>query len=165
MAHNRGQHIARGTRAVRHPPVTWIVVADSAHARIYATDGIGKELAVVPGGTLDSPNLKGSEIVSDRPGRSFDSEGQGRHAMESEEDPRRHENLEFVREVAKLLEDRAKRNAYDRLVLVAPPRTLGDLRDALDKNAKSRIAAEIDKDLIAFPAEEIRERIGNAILL
>jgi protein required for attachment to host cells len=155
----------RGTRAVSHPPVTWVVVADGAHARIYASNGIGKGLTPVPGGTLDSPNLKGREIASDRPGRAFDSAGQGRHAMESEEDPQRHESVEFVREVAKLLEDRAKAHAYDRLVLVAAPRTLGDLRAALDKNAKALVAAEIDKDLVAFQADDIAKRISDAIVL
>jgi len=146
----------------RHP-MTWIAVADSAHAAIYAQAAPGAALAAVPGGALASPNLKGGEIVSDRPGRAFDSAGQGRHAMESEVDPRRQETLAFVREVAALLEARAKRNEFDRLVLVAPPRTLGDLREALDKTVKSRVAAEIAKDLVALKPDELRARLADEL--
>jgi protein required for attachment to host cells len=162
---DQAQHIAHGTRPLAHPPVTWVVVADGAHARIYFNNGIGKGLAPVPGGTLDTPNLKGREIVSDRPGRSFDSGGQGRHAMESDVDPQRHEETQFLRELAQLLEERAKSHAYDRLVLVAPPRALGALRQALAKNAQSRIVAEVDKDLVAFQADDIAARLGDVIAL
>jgi protein required for attachment to host cells len=142
---------------------TWIAVADSAHATIYAQTAPGAPLNPVPDGVLASPNLKGREIVSDRPGRSFDSAGQGRHATESEVDPRRQQDIEFVREVATRLEDHAKRGDFDRLILVAPPRTLGDLRAALDKNAKSRIAAEIAKDFVALRPDELRVRIADEL--
>jgi protein required for attachment to host cells len=142
---------------------TWIAVADSAHATIYAQTAPGAPLAAVPDGVLTSPNLKGREIVSDRPGRSFDSAGQGRHAMESEVDPRRQETIAFVREVAARLEDHAKRGDFDRLILVAPPRTLGELRAALGKNAASRIAAEIPKDFVALRPDDLHRRIEDEL--
>ena len=44
------------------------------------------------------------EITSDLPGRAFDSGGEGRHAMESEFDPKRQEQVRFADEIATYLE-------------------------------------------------------------
>ena len=143
----------------------WIVVADGAQARIYVNEGVGKGLVPVPNGEFASPNLKGREIVSDRPGRSFDRGGQGRHAMESEVDPKRHEELSFARDVAAAVDARAKRNEFDRLVLVAPPRMLGDLRSVLSKTTLELVEAEIDKDLTKAKPQDLVKHLEDTVLL
>jgi protein required for attachment to host cells len=47
------------------------------------------------------------------------------------------------------------------LVVVAPPRTLADLRVAFHSDVKSRIIAEIDKDLTKHPLHEIEKHLVN----
>jgi protein required for attachment to host cells len=43
----------------------------------------------------------------------------------------------------------------DRLVLVAPPQVLGDLRQALGAHGKGKLAGEINKDLTNLEAAEL----------
>jgi protein required for attachment to host cells len=45
------------------------------------------------------------------------------------------------------------------LVVVAPPRTLADLRVAFHSDVKGRIIAEIDKDLTKHPVHEIEKHL------
>jgi protein required for attachment to host cells len=47
------------------------------------------------------------------------------------------------------------------LVVVAPPRTLADLRHAFGVDVKKRIIAEIDKDLTKHPIHEIEARLAG----
>ena len=45
------------------------------------------------------------------------------------------------------------------LVVVAPPRTLADLRAAFHPDVKNRIVAEIGKDLTNYPIYEIEKHL------
>ena len=45
------------------------------------------------------------------------------------------------------------------LVIVAPPRALADLRHAIHADVKSRIIAEIGKDLTKHPVDEIEKHL------
>ena len=67
----------------------------------------------------------------------------------------------FAAETAELLKARALRNDFDALVVVAPPRTLGELRKHYHKEVEKRLVAEVPKDLTNVPVEEI-ERILQA---
>jgi protein required for attachment to host cells len=49
------------------------------------------------------------------------------------------------------------------LIVVAPPRTLAELRDAFHSDVKACILAEINKDLTKHPIAEIEKRFtGDA---
>jgi protein required for attachment to host cells len=45
------------------------------------------------------------------------------------------------------------------LVVVAPPRTLAELRHSFHDDVKSRIIVEIDKDLTKHPVGEIEKHL------
>ena len=45
------------------------------------------------------------------------------------------------------------------LVIVAPPRALADLRQALHGDVKARLIGEIDKDLTKLPVWEIEKHV------
>jgi protein required for attachment to host cells len=45
------------------------------------------------------------------------------------------------------------------LLTAAPPRTLADLRQALHKDVKARIIAEVDKDFTKQPVYEIEKHL------
>ena len=57
-----------------------------------------------------------------------------------------------------MLKKRALRNEFENLIIVAPPRTLGELRKHYHKEVEKRLAGEIAKDLTGHPVEHI-ERI------
>ena len=97
---------------------------------------------------------------SDAPGRAFSSVGNGRSAYQ-ETDFHQLEEERFAAETAELLRKRALRNDYESLIIVAPPRTLGELRKHYHKEVQKRLAGEIAKDLTGHPVAEI-ERILQA---
>src|SRR6218665_1687876 len=57
------------------PTVTWIVIADGNEAKIFEHRGPGKGLQAVPDMHFEQAPLKASEIMADKPGRSFSSAG------------------------------------------------------------------------------------------
>jgi protein required for attachment to host cells len=120
--------------------ITWILVADGSQARRFCNDGPGRGVAPLSDDLLTGRNLPGREIMSDRPGRTFDSVGQGRHAKEPRADPRAVEKRRFAHTLAAILEDGLNQGRFDCLVLVAPPRTLGLLRDELSKSLREKSA-------------------------
>jgi protein required for attachment to host cells len=52
---------------------------------------------------------------------------------------------------------------YDKLILVAPPVTLGDLRDALAKSVHARVIAEVAQDLIKVPASRLPTHLVDVL--
>ncbi len=138
---------------------TWILIADGAHGRILYTEGWESGLTIVSAHDSDAATKRTRELGTDRPGRVQDSAGPARHAMEPRVDWQRHEKHLFAKEMAKTLNKGAHNNAYDRLVLVAPPAILGELRAALDKTARELVSAELDKDLTQVPLHDLPKRL------
>src|SRR3546814_1718694 len=57
------------------------------------------------------------------------------------------EQARFAALTAELLKKRALKKEYDKLIVVAPPRTLGELRKHYHKEVEERLVGEISKDL------------------
>lgn len=62
-------------------PVTWVVVADGARARILEHTRIGGGLVALAAMDHDKAHGHARDLGSDRPGLVFDSTGSGRHAV------------------------------------------------------------------------------------
>lgn len=105
------------------------------------------------------------EIGADKPGRAFESADGSRHAMEPRVDWHRFEKSQFARKMADVLERAATRQAFDRLVLVAPPQTLGDLRAALGRQARDRLSGELNKDLTQVAIHDLPAHLGEVVRL
>ncbi len=138
---------------------TWILVADGARAQIWLSEGWGKGLTRVGVEEASGGTAPTRELGSDRPGRVQDSAGSGRHAMEPRVDWHRYEKSLFAKRMAGVLDKGAGEKAFDRLVLVAPPQALGDLRAALGKAARALVTAELDKDLTSLPPRKLIQRL------
>jgi protein required for attachment to host cells len=149
--------------------VTWVVLVDGARARVVANTGPGIDLQPVYEKEDAKAMLPAREIEADRPGRTFDSGGrgdaaaQGRHAYEPPTDPRRKQQADFIKGVAELLEDAALKGSFNRLVLIAPPKALGDLRASLAKTVSRMVSEEIPKDLVDVPMHELPERLQDVL--
>ena len=68
----------------------------------------------------------------------------------------------FAAEAADLLKRRALRNDYESLIIVAPPKTLGEMRKHYHKEVSDRLAGELDKDLTGHPIPEIEKALLGA---
>lgn len=144
---------------------TWILVADGTHAFIALNQGPGQGIEKDLEAEFHGQNVPEREIMSDAPGRSFDSGGQGRHAMERPSDPQRINQQAFAREIAAHIDSGAERNVFDRLVLVAAPQMLGELRKCLSNGAKAKIAGELPKNLTQLPIHKLPDHLGEIIAI
>jgi protein required for attachment to host cells len=86
------------------------------------------------------------------------STGANNRSAYQETDFHQLEENRFAAEAAEMLKTRALRNDFESLVVVAPPKTLGELRKHYHKEVEKRLAAEVPKDLTNMPVEEI-ERV------
>ena len=145
---------------------TWVLVADGGAARVYTTNGaVGAGLIEVPGGSFVAPRSHGHDVYSDRGGRSFDSMGGQRHAMEPPTSPQAQGRRKFARQISEWLAAPGRADAFDRLVIAAEPKTLGELRDVMPAKLRDKVAAELDKDLTKATPAEIVTAFGDKIVL
>ena len=147
------------------PVRTWIVIADGARARIVKNAGPGRGVEADAKLIFRSEHRKLQEIMADKPGRAFDSVGKGRHAMAYGADAVREDERHFLQSLAARLDKEVMADAYDRLVLVAPPRALGDLRSFLSKSVQNRVHGEIAKKLTHLPNDRLANHLDDMILL
>ena len=140
----------------------WILVADQSRARFFTLSESHSTL--LDAGELEHPQARELEqaLTSDKPGRSFDSAGQGRHAMGSAVEPGEQETLRFAKQVAGHVKAAHNKGQYDRLLLVAGPPMLGLLRDNL-KSLPNLQISEIEKNLGQYDALEIRKHLPNRL--
>jgi protein required for attachment to host cells len=142
---------------------TWILVAHRGGARLFVNPGPGKGLTLL----RDIPHPEGrqrdKELGADKPGRSFDSHGQGRHALGKEQSPAEHVSEQFARQLSALLEEGRTGQRYARLVLVAEPRFLGNLRAALTPQTAGLITATLDKDLGGVEPRDLPKHLNGVV--
>ena len=144
--------------------VTYVLVADGARARLYANHGVGKGLQPVSGATHKADlHHHDRDILTDKPGRSFNGVGQARSALEPHTEWHRFEKHKFAREMAKVLDAAAASKAFDRLILVAPPATLGDLRMELGDATRKLVTAELAKDLTRHVEQELPQHLEGVL--
>jgi protein required for attachment to host cells len=141
---------------------TWVLIADGEKALYLRniTDAENPHLEVVRKEEQENPSTR--EQGTDRPGRMPDDSQHQRSAM-NEADWHRMAKERFARDLAEHLYDLAYKDAFDRIVLVAPPRVLGELRENLHREVTSRVVAELPKDLTHHPVDEIERTLVKAL--
>ncbi|GMR04012.1 MAG: host attachment protein [Gammaproteobacteria bacterium] len=140
--------------------VTWILVAHRSGARLFENKGPRKGLTLVQNIEHPVGRLKSQDIDSDKHGRSFDSRGQGRHAYGKEHEPTAHVAEQFAKQLATLLEEGRNKRRYTKLVLVAEPRFLGNLRAVLTPQTAALITGTLGKDLGSVEARDMPKHLG-----
>ncbi|HET7885782.1 MAG TPA: host attachment family protein [Bradyrhizobium sp.] len=142
------------------------------NAFVFVGDG-RKALFLRNEGDEKYPNLKTEQVFedvnpltheqgSDRPGhisKAFDSSQ--RSAVEPV-DWHQIEEHRFARKVAAAMEEVVRSRKVPALVVVAPPRTMADLRSAFHADIRERIIAEINKDLTKHPVGDIEKHLTAA---
>jgi len=142
---------------------TWIVVMDSAVAHFYALRAgeAGPTIEKVDESIEAGLHRYASDLKSDKPGRGFAHAGtSARHAIEPAHDYHKLEKHDFVRAVAASLERAYDAHAFERLVLVAPARSLGELRSELRGKVKTTLWHEIPKDFVKLGVQDLWARLA-----
>lgn len=135
---------------------TCIVACSAAAARLYLSERRFGEWTLI--GTMDHPvaTLREKEFSSDRPGRAFDRLGRGRHAISPEETARQHELQTFVHDIALFLVKAHAAGRFTKLVLIAEPAVLGQLRRKLSSPLKRALCRQVPKNPAEFDQQRLR---------
>jgi protein required for attachment to host cells len=96
------------------------------------------------------------EIKTDAPGAVSQSVGTGRDTMEETDFHQQGEDR-WIRDAAEEVNRRALRNDFDALVVVVPPKALGQFRKKLHKEAERRIVLTVNKEMTDRPIPDIEE--------
>jgi protein required for attachment to host cells len=142
------------------PHDAFVFVGDGRKALFLRNEGDEKYLNLKTEHVFRDQNPPMREQGSDQPGRMFSSVGARRSAVE-EADWHVIEEQRFAHEVAAALQRIVRDCKVKALVVIAPPRTLAELRRAFHTEVKSRILAEIDKDLTKQPIYEIEKHLAE----
>jgi protein required for attachment to host cells len=137
----------------------WVVVCDGAKALILenAGDAIAPNLKTKE--VHEHADTKTSEQGTDAPGRSINSNGSRRSAMEQTD---WHDQAEqrFLADLAKRLDAAVTAGETKSLIIVAPPRALGVMRQHYSAGVRNAMRAEIDKDYVRMPVHEIEKHLA-----
>jgi len=140
----------------------WMLIADGRRARVLVEPRRGApleertDLAMeISEGELYDPQ--------DRPPRSFDRVGPGRHAMDKGRNLHEAEEEKFLKRVADRLGEADKRHQFEHLVIAAPPRALGLLRNMLPQSTQDRICATTPKDVLGEDVPALRSRLQELL--
>lgn len=144
----------------------WVVVTDGAHARFLAPNPNATRLLSAGPADLTSPEAKtrASGLKSDRPGRTFSSSRSGqRHAIEPKHDHHKLEKHRFSASVVAVLDRARSKHNFEDLIIVAPRRSIGEIRSLLSDRVRECLRDEISKDLTKSPPDELLSLLKPAI--
>ena len=140
-------------------PPTWVVVADSARARIFEWTGPNTSLNELVDLTNSQARLREQELTSDRPGMAFGSQGHGRRRMQNPKSEVDNSIVTFAHDIAAELKTGLDQHTYERFVLVAPPEFLGQLRAQLDAQVSKRLVESVSRNLAKEDKSVIQEHL------
>ena len=143
--------------AIPHDAI--IFVGDGRKALFLRNEGDDKFPNLKTERVFTDDNPPTHEQGTDRPGRAFAKAGTHRRSGVGDTDWHHLEEHRFTEHVATALESLVRSRDVPALVIVAPPRTLADLRRDFHADVKKRIVAEIGKDLTNHPVGEIETHI------
>ncbi|MGE4431472.1 MAG: host attachment family protein [Sphingobium sp.] len=142
------------------PHNTLILVADGQKFLFLRNEGDLNQPVIKVEASGEQPGQPTHSHGTDQPGRAFSSVGSMRSAME-QTDFHQIEKDQFAAKTAALLAARAQASDFEKLIVVAPPRTLAELRKRYDPAVTARLVAEVDKDLTRHPVHEIAQILSR----
>lgn len=138
------------------PHNSCVLVADGKKLLFFRNEGDETFPKLEVEAKEEQANPATRDQKTDESGRTFATSGVAHHAY-SETDFHQLGEDRFAAEAADMLNARALRNEFERLIVVAPPRTLGELRKHYHKEVEKRLAGEVPKDLTGHPVSEIEK--------
>jgi protein required for attachment to host cells len=142
------------------PHGAWVFVGDGQRALFLINEGDGKFPDLRRLAVEEHKDPPSREQGSDAPGRAFSSVGGIRSAVE-ETDWHELEKERFAASIADRINKAAQSGAFSQIVIVAPPKILGELRREFTKETEAKVIAEVPKDLTHHTIAEI-ERLLTA---
>jgi len=136
----------------------WVVVCDGGKALILENIGDHISPNLRTNETRGHPDPLTHEQGTDSPGRVHASVGTARSSVE-QTDWHEQAEREFLHELVKRLDAALRNGETKSMIVVAPPRALGVLRQAYTASVRAAVRDEVDKDLVKVPVYEIEKRL------
>ncbi len=129
---------------------TWVATFDGQVGRIYALAEDGN-LRHLPDEGMDAR----------REERAAGKDGPAAGLPPAEESIRFTTEEHFVKTFTDKLEQKARRGAFDRLIVSADPKSLAPFRKAAGDELKGKIKAELNKDHIHTPVKQLEQALSE----
>ena len=148
------------------PHNAFVLVADGRKLLFLRNEGDGAYPNLKVETAEEHPSPATRNQATDAAGRASNTSPSGRNGQTgSSMEPTDFHQLEedrFAAEAAEMLKKRALRNGFDKLIVVAPPKTLGELRKHYHKEVEHRLLGELAKDLTGHTIPDIEAALQAA---
>jgi len=137
---------------------TWIVVAESSRAKIYEVekDKSKRSLRELMGFTHSASRNHKQHL-------SAHQQKESRHSLLSGslDNQKNHRRAEFAKTLSEHLNSARNKGQFNKLILMSPPKFLGDLRKNLGNETNKYVVSEIDKNLVRHNIKDIQAHIPH----
>jgi protein required for attachment to host cells len=138
---------------------TWVMVADGQKALFLVNDGTPQQLNLRCVSADEHPDPPTREQGASPPGRGHSSTGPSRSAVE-QTDWHQLEKDRFADAIAQRINRGVQSGQIGAIVIVAPPKTLAELRKKFSKETDAKIVSEIHKDLTKHSLPDIEQHLA-----
>ena len=168
------------------PHNSFVLVVDGRKSLFFRNEGDAQYPNLTVEHAVEHPNPADRDQKTDRAGSASSTQsgagapaiarggsnqagggGQGAQFAPSrgsmgEADYHQQEEDRFAAETAEMLKRRAMANEFESLIVVAPPKMLGELRKHYHKEVTDRLVGDLAKDLTGHPVPEIEAALQKA---
>jgi protein required for attachment to host cells len=138
----------------------WVLVGDGRKALMLHNEGDADLLDLRRTNVRVDDNPATHEQGTDAPGRVYGASGGARSSVEPT-DWHEIEAHRFATSMADEINEAVRTGACKEIILVAPPKVLGELRQKLNGEAQKHVKGEIAKDLTHHRIGEIEQILGK----
>ncbi|WP_133137944.1 host attachment protein [Legionella rowbothamii] len=142
---------------------TWVVALNSNDCRIYELHTKPYQLTLHKEIIHPESKLRDIELTSDKPGR-YRAGDMAHGAYTQPSDPKEIQIEAFSRHVAEELNKDRNIDAYNKLIVVAPPHMNGILFQHLNKHVKTLVTHNIKNDVLNLKEPELADFVHKHML-
>ena len=141
-------------------PRTWVMIVDQHIARLFERHtGELEPIGIAHPDPEEDTGLDNKSV-----GRVLSSSSRSiHHKYEPHMNESRQQRLSFAHQISDWLDQAVRENAFDRLILAATPKILGDLRKVISPPVRKRVFAEINKDLTKLNIRSLQEELERIL--
>lgn len=132
-----------------------VLVIDGRKALFFRNHGDQNQIDLRTEAHDERQDRADHEIKTDASGATAQQPARFGRSVYEETDFHQQEEERWAHAAAEKINTRALTNDFDALVIIAPPKTLGELRRKLHKEAAERVICEIPKQMTGHPIPDI----------
>ena len=137
-----------------------VLVTDGRKTLFFRNHGDINQIDLRTEAHDEREDAKDSEMKTDAPGSNAQGGGYGRPTYD-ETDFHKLEEDRWAKHAAADVNKRVLANDFEALAIIAPPKTLGELRKQLHKEASRRVVCEIPKEMTGHTIADIEALIES----